>query len=239
MMKFKSMAIAAGVLALALGPVPAALTTVDIAQANNGKGGGSSNSSNAGGNGNSNGNGNGNSGAHVSNGSAANGKARGTDVVIDDGGSVGHMGLLASELKGLNAVKANPNALAHANPNSQVGRIAAYKTAALANIGTSEAITKAQDDLNLLPVPSRSLAEIRAEIDALDPAAANYEDILAALKAERGAALTYFAAQDTLAAAIAKAETAQANEAAALLTASGGRELSDDAVAYIRSALGL
>lgn len=237
MMKFKSMAIAAGVLALALGPVPAALTTVDIAQANNGKGGGSSNSSNAGGNSNS--NGNGNSGADVSNGSAANGKARGTDVVIDDGGSVGHSGLLASELKGLNAVKANPNALAHANPNSQVGRIAAYKTAALANIGTSEAITKAQEELSLLPVPSRSLAEIHAEIEALDPAAANYEDILAALKAERGAALTYFAAQDTLAAAIAKAETAQANEAAALLIASGGRELSDEAVAYIRSVLGL
>lgn len=232
-MKFKSLVLAGGVVALALGPIPGALTSLDLALANNGKGGGSENA--GGGNGNSGGNGGGNGNSSVQASIAPSAKTQSSD----GGSAPGSHGLLASELKGLNAVKANPNALLHASPNSQVGRIALYQTAAVASFEAADAVDEAQAALDLLPVPTRSLAEIRADIAALDPAALDYETALADLKAERDAARAYIDAKNALSDATDAAELAAAEEEAALLTASGGRVLSDDAVAYIRAALGL
>lgn len=148
-------------------------------------------------------------------------------------------GGLASELKGLNAVKANPNALANAAPGSQVGRIAAYRDAALVTLGKAQALAQAQDDLAALPAPTRTLAEIEAEIATLDPAAADYVDKLAALQAEKTAAESYADAAARVAAAEADLNAAAEAEHTALLSASNGRELSDDAIAYIRDVLNL
>src|SRR5215468_4227324 len=50
----------------------------------------------------------------------------------------------ASSMGGLNAAHASENALSHASPNSRVGKIAAYKEAALAAQGADQAVTDAQ-----------------------------------------------------------------------------------------------
>ena len=214
-----------GVLALAFGAL-----TFDAALADNGK---------------SNGQGatRGNSAVHASTGqtakknSAKHTTAKVKKTKVDKGG-------LASELKGMNAVNASPNALEHASPNSQVGRIAAYRDAALARNALQPAIDDAQDALDALPVPTRDLASIDADIGALDldPNAVGYADALEALDAldtERAATVAYANAVVTRNAATLAAAGAQATEDAALLTASKGRILSAEAIAYIRAVLNL
>jgi hypothetical protein len=177
-------------------------------------------------------------------------------------------GALASELKGLNAVHANPNALAHAAPNSQVGRIALYRDAALVTIDKQILLDDAEADLALLPVP-RSDAAITGDIAAsqdiidgynADIAAALLLDPLADVSALEGLRdaealvqdgyeqelldaaaqnLALAEAQALVDAAAAEVEAAQVVEDGALLTASNGRTLSDDAIAYVRDVLGL
>jgi hypothetical protein len=168
---------------------------------------------------------------------AANGAARGQ--AGQNSGDDPSQGDLASELKGLNAVKANPNALDHAAPNSQVGRIAAYRDAAELTLTAHAALQDAEAVLAGLDVPARSTGEIDAAIADLDPAAAGYVETLAALEAERALAATYEEAVATVETAAARMEAATAAEAAALLTASGGRVLSHEAIAHIRSVLDL
>src|SRR5215472_16824016 len=82
------------------------------------------------GNGNGHGNGNGNANGHANDGAS--------DSNTADGNAS------ASDLGALNAAHASPQALAHANPNSRVGRIAAYKNAALAAKAADQAVTDAQ-----------------------------------------------------------------------------------------------
>lgn len=148
-------------------------------------------------------------------------------------------GGLASELKGLNAVKANPNALEHAAPGSQVGRIALYRDAALATNDVVAAQEEAAAALAALPVPTATVEEVDAAIALLDPAAVDYQAALDALTQERADIVAY----DEALAAVTDAEgnltAAQEAEDAALLVASGGRTLSDEAIAYIRSVLNL
>src|SRR5262245_20931683 len=62
-------------------------------------------------------------------------------------------GATASSLGALNAAHASPDALANASPNSRVGKIAAYKEAALAAQGAADAEAAindalAKDDMN-------------------------------------------------------------------------------------------
>ena len=211
-----------GVLALAFGAL-----TFDAALADNGK---------------SNGQGatRGNSAAHASTGqtakknSAKHTTAKVKKTKVDKGG-------LASELKGMNAVNASPNALEHASPNSQVGRIAAYRDAALARNALQPAIDDAQDALDALPVPTRDLASIDADIALLDldPTAVGYDVALLLLQNERAATVAYGDAVVILDGATLAAAGAQATEDAALLTASKGRILSAEAIAYIRAVLNL
>ena len=148
-------------------------------------------------------------------------------------------GDLASELKGLNAVKANPNALDKASPNSQVGRIAQYQDAALATIAVQDGLEQAAAELAALPVPDRNLASIAAAIAALDPASATYAHDLAVLTAEQAAALAYADAKAAVAQATKDLAQARRAEEAALLRASNGRVLSAEAIAYVRDILGL
>ena len=148
-------------------------------------------------------------------------------------------GALHSELKGLNAVKANPNALAHAAPNSQVGRIAQYRDAALVTKDAAALRDDAAEILANLPVPTNTVEEIDAAILALDPVSATYAADLAALTAQRDQITAYTDAAAALDGLQTTVDTAQDAEDAALLLASGGRSLSDAAIAYIRSVLNL
>ena len=229
-MTLKSTVTILGLAALAIGPALAALLPMagfDVAYAESGKsnGNGKSESKSSESRGNS-------ANAHASNGGSG-GQSKAASA---DGTSHGD---LASELKGLNAVKANPNALEHASPNSQVGRIATYRDAAEVTIGAQAALEEAAEALADLPVPERGTDEIDAAIAELDPNAAGYAEELAALQEERAIAEEYEDAVEAVADAAEQVDEAAETEKAALLAASGGRELSDEAIAYIRSVLNL
>ncbi len=133
-------------------------------------------------------------------------------------------GKMASELKGLNAFHASETAFANASPNSQVGRIAVYREAALGTIAAGDAAEEAaaaleqaaaalsaseqaQADLDQ-NYSGRTTAEIAADMAALDPAAAEYQSSLDALNAERTAAETYEAERAVLETEIAANEAA-------------------------------
>lgn len=144
--------------------------------------------------------------------------------------TAGH-GALASELKGMNAVHASPQALANAAPNSQVGRIASYREAALGTIeaeaGLAEAVAAAvvaelarqaaESDLAALDgsYEGRTAAEVADDIAGLDPAAADYQDKLDTLTAEQETALAHEADRAALVAAAEDAATAAAAAAEA------------------------
>lgn len=233
-MSFKSTVTLLGLVTLALGPIPSALlpmTGLDVAYAesgkSNGNGKGTSKSNSAESRGNS-------ANAQASNGTSGN--QTGKAAAASGGNS---NGALASELKGLNAVKANPNALENAAPNSQVGRIAAYQDAAVLTIEAQASLDEAEATVAGLHVPARGTDEIDAVIAALDPHAEGYAEDLASLQAERDAAEAYEDAVAAVQLATDDYEQATETEKAALLTASDGRELSDEAIAYIRSVLNL
>ncbi len=120
---------------------------------------------NGGGNGGGKGNGGGNGGGGKS---ASAGKSAGA------GSKSNGRGAINSELKWLNAANASPNALANANPNSNVGRIATYQTEAKVLVSAIVTLMKAQTALNTLQsgYTGRTSAEIQAEIDdpLTDPA---------------------------------------------------------------------
>lgn len=209
---------ALGMVALTLGPVPVLLMSVaglDAAYADNSKG-----------NGHGNGNGNGNKNhdkdkwkkAHKNNG------------IGNDQVKIKVKGDIASELKGMNAVRANPNALINANPDSEVGRIAAYRDAALI---TQQAATAAETALADLVAARQTLAVAEA-MPALTA-----EEIVARDAAIAVASSTIIAATTALATADDALATATGAEEVALLRATDGRILSPEALAYVRQELGL
>ncbi|OWY02660.1 hypothetical protein B6V75_12300 [Thioclava sp. F1Mire-8] len=153
-------------------------------------------------------------------------------------------GALASELKGLNAAHASATALANASPNSQVGRIAAYRDTVLAAAEAEQNLTDAQDALAALESQDvRSVEDIQTDIDALDPEAEGYDAQLAPLEEELAAATTYEADLAAAQQKVTDLETEIANSATnendALLAASNGRELSPEALAYLHQLLDL
>lgn len=157
----------------------------------------------------------------------------------------GSRGALASELKGLNAAHASDMALLRASPNSRVGRIATYKAAAETTIAAKGELAEAEAALADLIASrtARPVADVLADIDALDPTAADYLDSLAALEAELEAAMledeAIVGAEEAVALAEATVEEAVVAEDAAFSTASDGRELSAEAMEYFRSLLEL
>ena len=255
MRKIKQIVIALGVTSLLLGPVGMILpgAEMDAAFAKGGNDGG-----NGGGNGGNDGNGNGGGkstkSANVGGEKAAKApkatkvaKAeKAADAVEETVVAKNAHGLLASELKGLNAVHANPNALLHASPNSQVGRIAAYRDAALATINSAQGIDDAQAALDEFDATGsgRTIAEIEADLGRFDPTDADFDSVAYdELGAELSNAIEREADRvvlaDALTAAQDAAATAGATEADALLAAAKGRTLSPEAVAYIRAQLNL
>lgn len=227
-----------------------AFTGADMALAGNGNGGGN------GGGGNGGGNGGGKSGGQDKAGSNGAGNAQGkanaeksqkthsTTTAAKTTGAASK-GMLASELKGLNAVRANPNALANASPNSQVGRIAAYRDAMLEAHAIEGDLITAQENLAALEdgYSGRSTVEIDADIAALDPAAADFAAAQEALDAERALAAAYEDEKTTLEKAVEDAAlVAQDTQLAtddAISAMTGGRTLSPEAMDYINQTLGL
>ena len=204
-------------IALAFGAISTASITAltfsaDSAYAGNGNGNN--------GNGNGNGGNNGNSG---NNGNAGN----------NGNGNNGH-GSIASALGGLNAAHANENAFANASPNSRVGKIAAYRDAALL---TNELSTLAEAELaalNLLAVPTRTSADIEAEI-----AAAVAGTDLTLLEAELAEALTYEGALSAYEAAAAAATEQEGIETELLEAAANKGVPEGEALEALREMLGL
>ena len=142
-------------------------------------------------------------------------------------------GAIASELKGLNAAHASAQAYKNADPNSQVGRIAAYATALLEGEQAEANLVEKANLLEELGV-GRTPEEIQAEIDAIDPDDETLADTLAALETELNAAEKVAEEIETLKEEIAALEEEIETQADvtgdALLAATGGRELSDEAL---------
>lgn len=164
--------------------------------------------------------------------------------------NAGSRGALASELRGLNAANASPQALANAAPDSQVGRIATYREAALAASEASEAYaaTEAQLDGEISEIEDqlgelRSSEEIEADLNALDPDDPATEDERAALQAELDEVHDLEQRMNDLYDEL--VEAGQAYDALfdsaeeALLVASGGQELSPEALEELHRLLGL
>lgn len=166
-------------------------------------------------------------------------------------------GALASELKGLNAAHANPNALKNASPDSMVGKVAAYKLAV-----ENEALRgPLEDSLAALNQQLTELTEgyegrdsetIQGEIDELnrlinDPETdpeliAGYQETLSERQTELAAAQEYESAVSGLTTEIASVET-QIEELGptpeeALDTATRGQDLSPEALAELHNLLG-
>ena len=246
----------------------------DAALANPGKGGG-----NAGGNGP--GNGGGNGGGHSlsgtsdstagSNSTSSQSGHSGQSAKSENGSKIGgsNQGSIHSELKGLNAAHASLTALNNAAPNSQVGRIATYRNAALATDAqatTLAASVKAYNDYvgsytgptaaelqTQIDAANGANAAVQGQIDALDPTSSTYAADKANLEAQMTdttsltsdlqQAQTYEANLSTLQQAVTTDQTTYntdlATEQQSLSTASGGRTLSEPALAELRSELGL
>jgi hypothetical protein len=190
--------LSAGLVALALVAAPLAIdpATSDLGMAKawakngNGNGGGHGN-----GNGNGGGHGNANANGHDKTASAK------SDVGDDD--SFDDEDASASELGSLNAAHASPTALANASPNSRVGKIAAYKEAALEAIANDPDVAQAQTDLDAAKAAALTNdgvidATEQAQIDALEAdlkaaehaAIVNDEDSMAALDAAANKPIT-------------------------------------------------
>jgi hypothetical protein len=161
--------LSAGLVALALVAAPLAIdhATSDFGMAKawakngNGNGGGKGNA-----NGNGHGNGNANANGHDKTASAKS--SAGDDGSFDDDDDTAS----ASELGALNAAHASPTALANASPNSRVGKIAAYKEAAIEAIANDPAVADAQADLDAAKAAALAdnvvTAEEQGEIDSLE-----------------------------------------------------------------------
>lgn len=220
-MKTKPLIILFSLAALGLSPLPTLLSVgdMDAAYAGNGSG-----------NGGGNGNGGGKSGDKSSKSSKAD-KAKKTTKTKAGTGAI------ASELKGLNAYHASSTAFENAAPNSQVGRIAAYREAAMATQDAGAAV----DDAELaLGAAEQTLSDAQAAYDAAKQSGSATQEELDALQADIDAAQGDMdLAQADYDTAVEDAETLTMAEEEALLEASNGRVLSRGAIEYLREKLGI
>ena len=224
---------------------------------------------NSGGHGGGNGGGNdagqssGGASSHADGGSSAN-----SNTGSSHSGNAGQ-GSIHSELKGLNAAHASLTALANAAPNSQVGRIATYRTAALATEAQAKSLDAALKAYNAylgtytgptaadlqsqITAANTANAALQSQINALDPMSSTFTTDKAALEAQMTdtaslttqlqQAQTYEANLATLQQQVTTDQTAYdtnlAAEQTALNTAANGRTLSAPALAELRRELGL
>jgi hypothetical protein len=176
------------------------------------------------------GNGNGNSNSN----SQGNANGQGKD------GNNGR-GAISSELRGLNAAHASDTAFLNASPNSQVGRIAVYRDAAVATETAKGEWASAYDAYLAYQATytGPTAADLTALLAATDPTAPEY----ATLTSQLQTAQTYETELARLAGlsndAAGLYQEAAAIEDGALIEASGGRTLSEGAIAELRALLGL
>jgi hypothetical protein len=145
----------------------------------------------------------------------------------------------------LNAANANENAFANASANSQVGQVAIYRDAVNATDVAMQDWTTAYSEYDIyrtsyLGKSVEDITTLLVELDDTDPA---YADLQADLQKELTLAREYEAELANLA-SISNEKAVIQKEAAsleddALLQASGGRILSDAALAQLRAMLGL
>jgi hypothetical protein len=202
--------------------------------------------------GNGNGNGGGNGGGRSSDRGSqrsddrGNGHGRGSQGSEERGNGNGQgngRGAIASELKGLNACHASEQARANAAPESQVGRIAAYATAAEAADSAQDAIVTANENLAAY---DEAYLDVKAEIEAdyadfdlsLQENAALAAELTTRLEeAEQAYSDGRTALVEAVTAANDAAEGAQTAAADAFRAASNGRELSPEARAALDECL--
>ena len=223
-----------------LGTITALSTGAAMAQGNSGNGNGNGNSGNGNGNG---GNGNGNSGNGNGNGqSAAQGNGNSQAAGHGNGGNNGR-GVIARELRGANAARANEQAFLNAAANSQVGRLGELRRAISETSASYSDWQTAYSGYVTYrdSYAGRDSAAIQSEIDGLDPLSATFDTDLAALDSELTAATTYELEVDRLVtisnAAAATYESASEIEEQAVLVATNGRTLSEEAMAELRRIL--
>ncbi len=128
-----------------------------------------------------------------------------------------------SELGALNAAHASPNALANANPNSRVGRIALFRDAVVAGQELEAELKEKSLLLDSLTQPKRTAAEIEVDLALANEDVATEAGAVAKLKEElelAGGTDTEIeadlkAATDALAIATADAAALSAEKAAA------------------------
>lgn len=165
-------------------------------------------------------------------------KAAGVEILWDDLDEVLSQGDLASHLKGLNAVRANPTAMENADPDSQVGRIVAYRDATIESKILTERLAVASAKLSAMTRPTYSVAQVDLAISKLDPADPRYQEKLEMLQDYRVDAGAYEAAAAELADAREALAVSQRLEEDRLFTASNGVILSPAELEYVRSVLG-
>lgn len=167
--------------------------------------------------GNGNGNGNGNR-AERGNGNQDRAERGNRSASAGNVGNNGR-GAIARELKGLNAAHASPNALANASPNSMPGKLREFRDATLAERDYDAQIADSQATYDaLLQMTEERFAELNPDL--------NYAEALAASLANL----------DALKSASAGAE---AERASALDALTGGRQISDAAMAELMALLSL
>lgn len=220
-MKTKPLIILLSLAALGLSPLSTLVPVggMDAAYAGSGNG-------NSGGNGN----GGGKSGDKSSKGTKAD---KATTAKKAKAGT----GAIASELKGLNAYHASATAFENAAPNSQVGRIATYREAAMATQDAGAAV----DDAGLaLGAAEQTLSDAQEAYDAAALSGTATQEELDALQADIDAAQDDMdLAQTDYDTAVEEAGALTAAEEEALLEASNGRILSRGTIEYLREQLGI
>lgn len=155
----------------------------------------------------------------------SNGQGRGNVASAENLGASnnGGRGALASELKGLNAAHANPQALANAAPNSMPGKLAAFRDEYVGVLDATIALRNATDALEAYLVFETNFEENTVE----------YPDALALYEADLQ--LLVDAVSDAEAELIALSSTY--NETYVALT--GGVQLSPEAESELLRLLGL
>ena len=169
-----------------------------------------------------NGNGNGN-GKNADRGNGNNGRnqerTRNTNRNSDETRGNNGRGAIASELKSLNAAHASPNAMANASPDSMPGKLNTYKENRLALVEAVEEQDEAYAEF-------QRLSGLTEEEIATEFPEGGYEDALST-------------ATNTYARLREDAVTAQTDSEEALQILTGGRTLSDAAMAELHALLGL
>lgn len=166
-------------------------------------------------NGNGKGSGNGGGGREADRGNSRADRETGRPAHAGNNGR----GALASELRGLNAMNANANALANASPDSMPGKLRIYQTETL----EARSAVAVQNDAALA---YQALLDMTAGEIAVAYPNGGYDAALADAQA----------VYDSTTAA---AETEVAEADAALVTLTSGRTLSDAAMDELNSSLGL